>query len=126
MPMNAVVGRTILRLTLLLGLSPAWAREPDVIYYVCKMKPAGEYMIRVDKVADVMWVNGTRLKLVESEREFRATEFSGEPNELKAEYRLNRASGLLRRLSYNLNGTAVGAVEGVCKASDKPVLTSPY
>ena len=83
-------------------------------------------MIRVEKIAEVMWVNGTRLRLEESAKEYRATEYSGEPNELKAEYRINRTSNVLRRISYGLNSTR-GMQEGVCKASDKPVAASvPY
>jgi hypothetical protein len=121
MPMNALVGRRIVWVSLALAVLPAWAKEPDVIYYSCRIKPSGEYMIRVDKIAEVMWVNGNRLPLAESDKEFRATEYSGELKEFKAEYRINRGSGALRRVSYNLNGAPVGAQEGLCKASDKPL-----
>ncbi len=118
--MKPLVGRSIIWAVLVLSALPARAKEPDVIYYSCRMKSSGEYMIRVDKVAAVMWVNGTRLKLSETDKEFRATEFSGEPNELKADYRINRTSSVLRRVSYGLNGALIGALDGHCKPSDKP------
>ena len=120
MAMNALVGRSIAWLGLALAALPAWGTGPDVLYYSCKMKPSGAYMIRIDTVADVMWVNGNRLKLDGTDKEYRATEFSGEPNELKAEYRINRTSGSLRRVSYGLKG-ALGTQEGTCKASERPV-----
>ena len=123
MPMNALVGRRIAWAIIALGVLPVWAKEPDTIYYVCKVRTSGEYMIRVEKIAEVMWVNGTRLRLEESAKEYKATEYSGEPNELKAEYRINRTSLVLRRVSYGLN-SARGMQEGVCKASDKPVAAS--
>ena len=118
--MNALVRRRIVWVSLALGALPAWAADAQVVYYSCKVKPAGEYVIRVDRIAEVMWVNGTRLRLGQFEKEYRATEYSGEPNELKAEYRINRASGVMRRISYGLKG-ALGMQEGVCKPSDKPV-----
>lgn len=121
--MNALAGRSIAWVGFALAALPAWATGPDVRYYSCKVKPAGAYVIRIDTFADVMWVNGNRLKLDGTDKEYRATEFSGEPNELKAEYRINRTSGSLRRVSYGLKG-ALGTQEGVCKASDKPVDTS--
>jgi hypothetical protein len=123
--MNPVVGRSIAWIGLVLAVLPASAKEPDVIYYSCKLKPSGEYLIRVDKIAEVMWVNGNRLKLAESDNEYVATEFSGELKELKAEYRINRASRVLRRVSYGLNKAPAGAQEGACKASDKPFHSSP-
>lgn len=123
--MKPLVGRNIIWAILPLSALPASAGEPDVIYYSCRMKSSSEYMIRVDKIAEVMWVNGNRLKLAETEKDFRSTEFSGEPNELKAEYRLNRASGVLRRVSYGLTGAAVGTQEGLCKGSDKPFPPTP-
>jgi hypothetical protein len=122
--MNAPVRRAIVWVSLALGVLPAWAKDPHVVYYACKVKPAGEYLIRVDRIAEVMWVNGTRLKLDRVEQEYRATEYSGEPNELKAEYRINRASGVLRRISHGLKG-ALRVQEGVCKPSEKPAPTNP-
>jgi hypothetical protein len=124
--MNPLVGRSIAWIGLALAAVPVWPNETDVVYYTCKTRPSGEYMIRVDKIAEVMWVNGTRLKLENSDKEYKATEYSGELQELKAEYRLNRTSGVLRRVSYGLNGTAVGAREGQCKASDKPLPATLY
>ena len=100
---------------------PALAGDPEMIYLLCKVsKPLPtEYNVRIDRLAEVMWVDGNRLKLTEAEGEYRATEYSGEPTELKAEYRINRASGALQRISYGLNGT-LGKREGMCRPTDKP------
>lgn len=97
-----------------------------MVYLSCRVKPSIEYTVRIDRPAEVMWIDGNRLKLSESDTEYRATEFSGEPTELKAEYRINRTSGVLRRVSYGLNGT-LGMREGVCKPADKsPGLKPPF
>ena len=100
------------------------AAEPDVIYLSCKVKPSIEYNVRIERLAEVMWVDGNRLKLNETETEFRAIEYSGEPTELKAEYRINRTSLALQRISYGLNG-ALGKREGVCKVAEKPAVPKP-
>lgn len=105
---------------LLLVFSPLAAKQQaEVIHLTCKVAPSGQYTIRIDQVAEVMWVHGTRLKLQPSETEYVATEFPGEPNELKAEYRINRQSKVLRRTSYGLNGET-GTREGKCKKSAPP------
>jgi hypothetical protein len=113
------------RLVLCLGasccLQSAWAAEADAIYLSCRVKPSTEYVVRIDRLAEVMWVDGNRLKLSESSTEYVATEYSGEFPELRAEYRINRASGVLKRVSYGLNGT-LGTREGVCKPAAKPAL----
>jgi hypothetical protein len=102
-------------------LQSSAAAESDVIYLSCKVKPSTEYMVRIDRPAEVMWVDGNRLKLSESDTEYVATEYTGESTELRAEYRINRASGVLKRVSYGLNGT-LGTREGICKAAAKPAL----
>lgn len=93
------------------------ADASDVIHLKCKIPPSAEYVIRIDPAAEVMWVHGTRLKLQQTETEYLATEYPGEPTELKAEYRINRHSSVLRRTSYGLNGSN-GAREGSCRKSE--------
>ena len=55
--MNALVGRSIAGVAFALAALPAWAKGPDVIYYSCRMKPSGEYMIRACAAFDRQMVS---------------------------------------------------------------------
>jgi hypothetical protein len=124
--MNAPFPHLLSLVGLLLVFSPLAAKpQAGVIHLMCKVAPSGQYTIRIDEVAEVMWVHGTRLKLQPSETEYVATEFPGEPKELKAEYRINRQSKVLRRTSYGLNGE-MGTSEGKCTKSAPPAAKKAF